>query len=171
MEGGAGRGCEVDGGDGSNELRRGLGCWESGGGRCTGKLNYMFSASADLVPNPCNENLLRDGQMRARRDPARSPPVFLSRLPLCFVPPPNPHPPAVTPRSPKEKRPAIRVEFRGERFIYFESHILDRYFLSITGHPGEMQKTEGGKLRDNSPSTPDYEHHAAIIFVDLSSSS
>ena len=75
------------------------------------------------------------------------------------------------PLAPKEKRPAIRVEFRGERFIYFESHILDRYFLSITGHPGEMQKTEGGKLRDNSPSTPDYEHHAAIIFVDLSSSS
>ena len=80
-------------------------------------------------------------------------------------------PPRRSPLSRKEKRPAIRVAFRGERFIYFESHILDRYFLSITGHPGEMQKTEGGKLRDNSPSTPDYEHHAAIIFVDLSSSS
>ena len=118
LGGGAGRGCEVDGGDGSNELRRGLGCWESGGGRCTGKLNYMFSASADLVPNPCNENLLRDGQMRARRDPARSPPVFLSRLPLCFVRPPKPHPPAVTPRSPKEKRPAIRVEFWKKRYIF-----------------------------------------------------
>ena len=119
LGGGAGRGCEVDGGDGSNELRRGLGCWESGGGRCTGKLNYMFSASADLVPNPCNENLLRDGQMRARRDPARSPPVFLSRLPLCFVPPPNPIRRRLPLDPPKRNGPQFALNF-GKSGIYFE---------------------------------------------------